>query len=177
MTACTLPCAIRYRLIGHAATEAPSTDERRSHMNASISVAIASAAVLTLGLTANSRAGEYDPNGPPTSTGAYAIDFRWTGAQPDLSAIKLDLDYAESMRVHHQGALDMARSYNTHPMASNDLLRRMNLDIIQDQSYEIALMQALIAHYPGDANLVAIDPTMIHGMPKHDASHAEHAAR
>ena len=40
----------------------------------------------------------------------------------------------------------------------------MNVDIITDQSQEIALMRSVIAAYPGDAAAVQVDPSMIHGM-------------
>ncbi len=75
-----------------------------------------------------------------------------------------DVQFAKAMSVHHQAALEMARAYQANPAARNGFLALMNVDIVTDQSQEIALMQAVTAAYPGDAAAVPVEPGMIHGM-------------
>ncbi|MBL6078938.1 DUF305 domain-containing protein [Belnapia sp. T18] len=75
-----------------------------------------------------------------------------------------DVQFAKAMTVHHQAALDMARAYQTNPAARNGFLALMNVDIVTDQSQEIALMRAVTAAYQGDAATVAVEPGMVHGM-------------
>ena len=88
-----------------------------------------------------------------------------------------DVRWAKAMIVHHQGALDMARDYNADPNGRNGFLRRMNADIVQDQTYEIGFLDSLIARYPGDASTIALDPSMVHGMSMHGAHGAsDHGA-
>ncbi len=89
-----------------------------------------------------------------------------------------DVQFAKAMTIHHQGALDMARAYNANPNARNGFLRLLNVDIITDQTQEIALMRSVIAAYPGDPNAVQVDPSMIHGMEGmgHGGGHAGHGA-
>jgi len=89
-----------------------------------------------------------------------------------------DVQFAKGMTVHHQAALDMARDYHANPAARNAFLGLMNVDIITDQSQEIALMRSVIAAYPGDAAAVRVDPSMVHGMDgmQHAGSHAAPAS-
>jgi uncharacterized protein (DUF305 family) len=75
-----------------------------------------------------------------------------------------DVQFAKGMAIHHQAALDMARGYNADPDARNTFLKLLNVDIITDQSQEIALMRSVIATYPGDPDAVRVDASMIHGM-------------
>jgi uncharacterized protein (DUF305 family) len=75
-----------------------------------------------------------------------------------------DVQFAKAMTIHHQGALDMARAYNANPEARNRFLRLLNLDIITDQTQEIALMRTAVGAYPGDSASVQVDPSMVHGM-------------
>ena len=89
-----------------------------------------------------------------------------------------DVQFAKAMTVHHQGALDMARGYHANPGAQNGFLGLFNVDVIVDQSNEIALMRRVMAQYPGDAGAIKLDPSMIHGMegmPGHEG-HAMPAA-
>jgi uncharacterized protein (DUF305 family) len=91
-----------------------------------------------------------------------------------------DVRWAKAMIVHHKGALDMARAYNSSPDARNRFLGLMNLDILKDQSYEIAFLERVIARFPGDASRIEPDSGMIHGMPMshgkvhENPSHGEH---
>ena len=75
-----------------------------------------------------------------------------------------DVLFAKAMTIHHRAALQMARGYHADPAARNGFLGLMNVDVTTDQTQEIALMQAVIAAYPGDASLIEPDPSMIHGM-------------
>ena len=75
-----------------------------------------------------------------------------------------DVQFAKAMSAHHQAALDMARAYQANPAARNGFLALMNVDIVTDQSQEIALMRAVTASYAGDAAAVPVDLGMIHGM-------------
>jgi hypothetical protein len=59
--------------------------------------------------------------------------------------------------IHHQAALDMARRYNADPQATNLILKRLNLDIIVGQSYEISFLQQIVDRFPGDPDAVEID--------------------
>ena len=79
-----------------------------------------------------------------------------------------DVVFAKAMILHHQGALAMVRDYRaasgTGP-AANGFLGLVNVDIVTDQTQEIALMRRVIAAWPGDAAAVAVPPGMVHGMP------------
>ena len=72
--------------------------------------------------------------------------------------------FAKAMVAHHEGALEMARDYHANRDARNGYLGLMNVDIITDQTQEIALMRRVIAAYPGDPDAVRVDPSMVHGM-------------
>lgn len=107
----------------------------------------------------------------PVATGGMTSQQRFFKA-PIPSAVahavgpvtERDVMFAMAMIIHHQGALDMARAYHANPNARNNFLGLMNVDIITDQSQEIALMRRIIAAYPGDASRIRIDPSMVHGM-------------
>lgn len=90
-----------------------------------------------------------------------------------------DVQFARPMVLHHEMALQMARTYNTDPVATNAILRRMNVEILIDQKYEIGLLQALLDRYPGEVAAVLDDPRMMAAMQRsmagmHDPS-AGHA--
>jgi uncharacterized protein (DUF305 family) len=85
----------------------------------------------------------------------------WAGKK-EVSAE--DVRFAKAMIIHHQAALDMANDYLKNPHAKNGYLERMCLDILLDQEQEIAFMQSVIDSYPGDADAIKIDPSMVHGM-------------
>jgi uncharacterized protein (DUF305 family) len=84
-----------------------------------------------------------------------------------------DVQFAKAMSIHHQGALDMARAYNADANGRNGFLRLLNVDIVADQTQEIALMRSVIAAYRGNPDAVQVDPSMIHGME--GMGHAGHA--
>ncbi|MBV1795697.1 DUF305 domain-containing protein [Siccirubricoccus sp. G192] len=96
----------------------------------------------------------------------------------DAPVTARDVQFAKGMTVHHQAALDMARAYNADQNARNTFLRLMNVDIVTDQSQEIALMRSVVAAYPGDPNMVQVDASAIHGMEamQHGGGHAGHGA-
>ncbi|MFC3124888.1 DUF305 domain-containing protein [Pseudoroseomonas globiformis] len=75
-----------------------------------------------------------------------------------------DVRFAKEMAVHHQAALRMARDFNADPASRNGYLKLLNIDIVTDQSQEIALMERVIAAYPGDAAAIVIDAASIPGM-------------
>lgn len=83
---------------------------------------------------------------------------------PGAPVTARDVQFAKGMTIHHQAAIDMARAYHADPNGRNAYLGLMNVDIITDQSQEIALMRRVIAAYPGDADAVVVDPASIHGM-------------
>jgi uncharacterized protein (DUF305 family) len=85
-----------------------------------------------------------------------------------------DVLFAKAMITHHEGAVEMARGYHANPDARNGYLGLMNVDITTDQTQEIALMRRVIVAYPGDASLVRVDPSMVHGME--GMRHGGHAA-
>jgi uncharacterized protein (DUF305 family) len=87
-----------------------------------------------------------------------------------------DVQFAKGMTIHHQAALDMARTYHANRDARNGFLGLMNVDIITDQSQEIALMRRVIAAYRGDLDAVQVDASMIHGMEGmgHGGGHGQH---
>ena len=82
---------------------------------------------------------------------------------PGRESSERDVKFAKEMMIHHQAALDMARDYNADPQATNLVLRRLNLDIITDQSYEIGFLQQIVDRFPGDPAAVEVDD-MIPGM-------------
>ena len=102
---------------------------------------------------------------PPPS----AVDHVFSGG---ATVDEYDVKWAKAMIVHHQGALDMARAYNADPNGRNRFLRLMNLDIIQDQTYEIGFLERLIGRYSGDVAAVELDPSMVHGMLLHGGHEA-----
>lgn len=86
-----------------------------------------------------------------------------------------DVRFAKAMIIHHEGAVQMARAYHANPNARNPFLHRMNVQVITDQTQEIALLQAIIAAFPGDASRIEVDPSMIHGMEGMDHGAHGHA--
>ena len=85
-----------------------------------------------------------------------------------------DVQFAKAMTIHHQGALDMARAYQADRNGRNTFLGLLNVDIVTDQTQEIALMRRVIAAYAGDADAVQVPASMVHGME--GMSHAGHGA-
>jgi len=75
-----------------------------------------------------------------------------------------DVRFAKAMTIHHQAAVEMARGYQADPDARSGFLGLLNVDIVTDQTQEIALMRRVIAAYPGDPDAVPVDPSMVHGM-------------
>ncbi len=75
-----------------------------------------------------------------------------------------DVRFAKAMIVHHEGALVMCNDYLANPDSANGYLELMCLDILRDQKQEIALMNLIIGDYPGNADDVTFDPSMVHGM-------------
>ena len=51
-----------------------------------------------------------------------------------------DVLFAKAMIMHHEGAVEMAREYHANADARNGYLGLMNVDIVTDQTQEIALM-------------------------------------
>jgi uncharacterized protein (DUF305 family) len=91
----------------------------------------------------------------------------------DPAVTRRDVQFAKAMTIHHQGALDMARAYQADRNGRNTYLGLLNVDILTDQTQEIALMRRVIATYPGDADAVPVPPSMVHGME--GMSHGGHA--
>lgn len=87
-----------------------------------------------------------------------AIDLWLT---PGFAVSDYDIQFIRPMVEHHQAAIRMASDYNSNPIASNLLLRRMNNDIIVDQRYEIDFIKSLLVRYPGNAASVPDDPRMM----------------
>lgn len=119
----------------------------------------------------------------PAATEGLALSNRFTAfpipgpltpaAPPGLSVTTRDVQFAKAMTIHHQGALDMARAYQSDPNGRNTFLGLLNVDIVTDQSQEIAFMRRVVAAYPGDAAAVPVPASMIHGME--GMSHGGHA--
>jgi uncharacterized protein (DUF305 family) len=63
---------------------------------------------------------------------------------PGLQASERDVKFSREMMIHHQGAVDMARRYNADPAGANRIIRRLNLDIIVDQTNEIAFLDRML---------------------------------
>jgi len=103
---------------------------------------------------------------PTPSTAGYAMG----------PVSERDVIFAKAMSIHHDAAVQMARAYHANPQARNGFLGLMNVDIVTDQTQEIALMRAVVAAYPGDAGAIVPDASMIHGMEGMSHSHAGHAA-
>ena len=76
---------------------------------------------------------------------------------PGVESSERDVKFAKEMMIHHQGAVDMARRYNADPRARNLILKRLNLDIVVDQSYEIGFLQQIVDRFPGDPEAVELD--------------------
>lgn len=89
---------------------------------------------------------------------------------PGLEVSERDVKFSREMMIHHQAAVDMARRYNADSAGANRIIERLNLDIIVDQSVEIAFLDRILDHYPGDPNAVEIDE-MIPGMEHMQMDH------
>lgn len=92
---------------------------------------------------------------------------------PGLEVSEFDVKFSKEMMLHHQAALDMARSYNANPMGTNLIISLLNLDIIVDQTYEIGFLEEIVDRFPGDADAVEIDRSMsgMMGMPMGGEGH------
>lgn len=87
-----------------------------------------------------------------------------------------DVLFAKAMVIHHEAAVQMAQAYHANRDAKNGFLGLMNVDIVTDQTQEIALMRRVVAAYPGDAGAIVPDASMIHGMEgMQHGSHGAHA--
>lgn len=75
-----------------------------------------------------------------------------------------DVLFAKAMAIHHEAAVQMAQAYHANAEAKNGFLGLMNVDIVTDQTQEIALMRLVVRSYPGDAGAILPDASMIHGM-------------
>ena len=91
---------------------------------------------------------------------------------PGLEPSERDVKFSREMMIHHQAAVDMARSYNADPKAANRIIKRLNFDIVVDQTNEIAFLERMLDRYPGDPNAVEIDE-MIPGMEHMQMGHGE----
>jgi uncharacterized protein (DUF305 family) len=91
---------------------------------------------------------------------------------PGLESSERDVKFAKEMMIHHQAAVDMARRYNADPQATNLILKRLNLDIVVDQSYEVGFLQQIVDRFPGHPDAVEIDDQIpgMEGMD-HEAGH------
>ena len=100
------------------------------------------------------------------STGEDGLEHEWGVLKREPpSALDLagapasserDVKFAKEMMIHHQAAVDMAQEYNANPQATNLVLKRLNLDIVVDQSYEIGFLQQIVDRFPGDPDTVEI---------------------
>lgn len=61
-------------------------------------------------------------------------------------AMKADLDHAQMMARHHQGAADMARYYLNDPRGTNPVVRHLARSIIRNQDFEIAVLHVVRDH-------------------------------
>lgn len=110
----------------------------------------------------------------PAATESLAQQLRFSRAPipgpltpaspPDRPMSARDVQFAKAMTIHHQAALDMARGYQADPNARNSFLGLLNVDILTDQSQEIAFMRRTMGAYPGDVEAVPVPASMIHGM-------------
>ncbi|MCO6415821.1 DUF305 domain-containing protein [Siccirubricoccus sp. KC 17139] len=82
----------------------------------------------------------------------------------DAPVTERDVQFAKAMTIHHRGALDMARAYQADRNGRNTFLGLLNIDIVTDQTQEIALMRRVITAYAGDAEAVLVPASMVHGM-------------
>lgn len=85
---------------------------------------------------------------------------------------KRDVEFAKAMIIHHEGALDMCKSYLGNPATNNKYLELLCVEILNDQAQEIRFMQRVVTRYPGNPDDVKIDASMIHGME--GMSHGHH---
>ncbi len=60
-------------------------------------------------------------------------------SSPNAASQPYDLQFIDTMTVHHQSAIDMARPATTK--AQHDVLKHMARDIVRDQEREIAQMR------------------------------------
>lgn len=58
----------------------------------------------------------------------------------------------------------MARAYQADRNGRNTFLGLLSVDIVTDQTQEIALMRRVVAAYSGNADAVQVPASMVHGM-------------
>ena len=71
---------------------------------------------------------------------AHEIALIPPGQTIDHTTIQADLDYAASMKRHHEGAVTMSTAYLEDPRGTNPILRKMAHAIIANQRFEIAVL-------------------------------------
>ncbi|WP_159347425.1 DUF305 domain-containing protein [Roseomonas harenae] len=100
--------------------------------------AAAIAAVLLGASPASAMVSEgYEPGRSPVLSHSYSL----LPADALEQSLKADRDYLSGMRPHHAGALSMSEEYLADPQSSSPLLRELAQAIIQNQRYEIALLE------------------------------------
>lgn len=75
-----------------------------------------------------------------------------------------EVRFSKAMIIHHQGAVDMCKAYVDDTTTNNQYLKLLCVDIMRDQSREIAYMNDVITKYKGNPEDIKIDASMIHGM-------------
>lgn len=95
---------------------------------------------------------------PPSGTKGAGMDNSMSGAKMDMKSMMKqndekmasvpmtgnpDVDFAQMMRIHHQGAIDMAQSLLRD--GKDPQMLKMAKDIISAQKKEIAVLDAFLA--------------------------------
>ena len=106
-------------------------------------------AALLIALSGASLAIEYEHDeGTEAHVPTVVHDLLMVGPEEtvDPRAIRADLDYAEQMKGHHEGAVTMSTAYLDDPRGTNPLLRKMAHGIIANQRFEIAVLEVIERH-------------------------------
>jgi uncharacterized protein (DUF305 family) len=74
---------------------------------------------------------------------AHEIALIPSGQTIDHGTIQADLDYAASMKRHHEGAVTMSTDYLEDARGTNPMLRKMAQAIIANQRFEIAVLDEI----------------------------------
>ena len=105
-----------------------------------------------------------DTAGPPETTWYVA-------ANPAAQAV--DRAYVSGMRPHHAGALTMSQDYLADPQSSSPVLRALARAIIRNQTFEIALLDAVAADLARPPMVVPLGFTTLRLQPVADEGWAQ----
>ena len=132
----------------------------RRHLLLLLAVTVASACANQVGNEVGSH------NAQPTNAQSNhsSMDHASMESSPGAASAPIELQFLDTMIVHHGGAIEMAKLAATR--AEHSELKKLAADIVRDQEREITLMTELRERwFSGKPKAINMDfPGMAHGM-------------